>query len=55
MNRLQSLAAVLTVLFLSQATLAADADNWPRFRGPNGAGTSDAAAIPAQWAEKDCN
>ena len=55
MNRLQSLAAVLTVLFLSQATLAADADNWPRFRGPNGAGTSDAATIPTQWAEKDYN
>jgi outer membrane protein assembly factor BamB len=25
------------------------ADNWERFRGPNGAGQSDAASIPSEW------
>src|SRR5437867_850437 len=25
------------------------ADNWDRFRGPNGAGQSDAAGIPSKW------
>jgi len=29
--------------------------NWPRFRGPNGEGISDATTIPAQWTEKDYN
>ena len=24
-------------------------DNWPRFRGPNGSGISEAAHIPSQW------
>ena len=55
MNRMQSLVAILTLLLLPQAAGAADADNWPRFRGPNGAGTSDATTIPAQWTEKDYN
>jgi outer membrane protein assembly factor BamB len=27
------------------------ADNWDRFRGPNGAGQSDAARIPSEWRE----
>ena len=29
----------------------ARAENWDRFRGPNGAGQSDAAAIPSEWKE----
>ncbi|MBM4017342.1 MAG: hypothetical protein FJ288_03290 [Planctomycetes bacterium] len=37
------------------ADARADADNWPRFRGPDGAGTSDAATIPVKWTEKDYN
>jgi hypothetical protein len=28
---------------------AASAENWDRFRGPNGTGQSDAAAIPSEW------
>jgi outer membrane protein assembly factor BamB len=38
-------------LLLALSALAAvhsHADNWPRFRGPNGSGLSD-AAIPAEW------
>jgi outer membrane protein assembly factor BamB len=27
----------------------ADAENWPRFRGPNGAGQSDSSGIPTKW------
>jgi len=28
---------------------------WPRFRGPNGSGTSRATTVPIQWTEKDYN
>jgi len=27
--------------------------NWPRFRGPNGAGVSDATTIPVRWTSED--
>ena len=29
------------------------ADEWPRFRGPNGAGVSEEKSIPVTWTEKD--
>jgi hypothetical protein len=29
------------------------AENWDRFRGPNGAGQSDAAGIPSEWTESN--
>ncbi|MBE7501597.1 MAG: PQQ-binding-like beta-propeller repeat protein [Verrucomicrobiales bacterium] len=29
------------------------AQEWPRFRGPNGSGLGQAAALPAQWAPSD--
>src|SRR5688572_8189293 len=41
------------------ATLAicahAPAEDWPRFRGPNGSGVADStsALIPAKWDERD--
>lgn len=28
-------------------------ENWDRFRGPNGAGQSDATGIPTEWSESD--
>jgi outer membrane protein assembly factor BamB len=31
----------------------ASAQEWTRFRGPNGSGLSDAATVPSQWTEKD--
>ncbi len=34
---------------------AASAQEWSRFRGPNGSGESEATTIPAQWTEKDIN
>jgi outer membrane protein assembly factor BamB len=30
-----------------------DGQHWPRFRGPNGSGESDADSIPLQWTAKD--
>jgi len=38
----------------SFAALAAE-ENWPRFRGPNGAGISDATTVPAKWTDADYN
>jgi outer membrane protein assembly factor BamB len=31
------------------------AEQWARFRGPNGTGVSEATTVPAQWTEKDVN
>lgn len=39
----------LTLLTLCCAAAFAAADNWPRFRGPNGAGTSADKDIPVEW------
>jgi outer membrane protein assembly factor BamB len=46
-------AASLICLSLCLLPRAADAQEWTRFRGPNGSGTSDATTIPAQWTAKD--
>ncbi|MCX7886498.1 MAG: PQQ-like beta-propeller repeat protein [Verrucomicrobiae bacterium] len=40
----------LTVLATCAMAVAGD---WPRFRGPNGSGISDATAIPTSWTESD--
>jgi outer membrane protein assembly factor BamB len=34
-------------------TPSAQADNWPRFRGPNGQGISEAKAIPSKWSPRE--
>ncbi len=31
------------------------AQDWTRFRGPNGSGLSDAKTVPSEWTEKDFN
>ena len=49
MNRV----AILSLMFASIA-LTASAD-WPRFRGPNGIGISDATTIPTEWTDDDYN
>lgn len=36
-------------------TAGADAQEWTRFRGPNGTGISDATTIPVEWTESDYN
>jgi outer membrane protein assembly factor BamB len=48
--RSRLIAALLPLLTLA---VAADAANWPRFRGPNGNGTAADKDIPVQVGEKD--
>lgn len=43
------------LLFALTLTVFADDGNWPRFRGPNGAGISDAATVPVTWTTNDYN
>jgi len=43
------------VLFSLTLSLAGTAQEWTRFRGPNGSGLSDAKTIPTQWAAADFN
>lgn len=48
MNRTLTIA-VLSVLLAAPGV----AENWPRFRGNNGAGISESVDIPSQWSEAD--
>ena len=41
----------MAMLFVSTAT----AQEWTRFRGPNGTGESETTRFPASWTEKDLN
>lgn len=43
--------AACAVFCLVSSTVVAD--NWPRFRGPNGQGIAQDAAIPVQWTQAD--
>lgn len=44
------------VLLIAIATIPTiSAQEWTRFRGPNGAGVSDASTVPALWTEDDYN
>lgn len=45
--------AVVTVVVIGLFACAAMAENWPRFRGPNGQGISSAKGIPVNWSEDD--
>ena len=45
---------VILCLTLVSISITAFAD-WPRFRGPNGAGVSDTTTIPTEWADEDYN
>ncbi|MFK7821126.1 MAG: PQQ-binding-like beta-propeller repeat protein [Planctomycetaceae bacterium] len=45
-------AAFATLLVLFSATVFAQ-DNWPRFRGLNGVGTSDQKGFPTKWTADD--
>ncbi len=46
---------LLTCLLVVCVADRAAADNWPRFRGPNGSGISDATTVPVQWTDADYN
>ncbi len=45
---------VVLALWLG-VVVPARGDNWPRFRGPNGQGISDARTIPAKWSPHEYN
>ncbi|MFH1923089.1 MAG: PQQ-binding-like beta-propeller repeat protein [Planctomycetota bacterium] len=45
------LALVCSLALTCPSTVLAQ--HWPRFRGPNGAGTSEATTIPAHWTSAD--
>ncbi len=48
----------LTLLATAAVVLTAGSSNaqeWTRFRGPNGTGVSDATGIPVKWTDKDHN
>jgi outer membrane protein assembly factor BamB len=53
MRPLFVLACLIGVFLLTSAT--ADAQEWTRFRGPNGTGASEASTIPVKWTEADYN
>jgi outer membrane protein assembly factor BamB len=53
--RLAAARGVICFLLFSGAADIAFAQEWTRFRGPNGSGESEATTIPAQWTEKDYN
>lgn len=43
----------LSLVVAVSLSCLASAGTWPRFRGPNGQGISDARSIPVQWTESD--
>ncbi|NUQ63058.1 MAG: PQQ-binding-like beta-propeller repeat protein [Pirellulales bacterium] len=52
MNR--TFCRLLSLALLSTPLLTKAADStWPRFRGPNGAGTSQSTTVPATWTNDD--
>ena len=52
MTRRMSLALVALLAAMASPS---PAEEWTRFRGPNGTGVSDATTVPAQWSAKDLN
>ncbi|MHC4509729.1 MAG: hypothetical protein ACYTAO_12350, partial [Planctomycetota bacterium] len=46
------IAVTIILLLLVSVTFAGQ---WPRFRGPNGQGISDAKTIPIKWTQSDYN
>ncbi len=49
------LRIALSVLLPSLVWTTASAQDWTRFRGPNGAGLSQAKSLPTRWTEADYN
>jgi outer membrane protein assembly factor BamB len=52
MSRLLPASIGLCLIFVASF---ASAQEWTRFRGPNGTGASEASHIPATWTDKDYN
>ena len=51
----RGVAMIVTLVLLTCATALAAEGDWPRFRGPNGAGISPATTVPVKWTESDYN
>ncbi len=45
----------IPVLLLLVSAMSAAEREWTRFRGPNGAGRSDATTVPVKWTDQDYN
>ena len=54
MNSKRFFLVLVLATFLSQSVLLV-AEDWPRFRGPNGNGVSSAKTVPTRWKESDFN
>ena len=48
-------ALIWTALILAVPLQQSSAQEWTRFRGPNGTGIAEAAPVPVQWTEDDYN
>jgi outer membrane protein assembly factor BamB len=48
-RRLAARSIILTAVLAALTACAALADNWPRFRGPNGTGVAQDKGIPVRW------
>jgi outer membrane protein assembly factor BamB len=51
----KSTLVAATCLAALSISSAAPAEEWNRFRGPNGAGVSDATTVPTEWTDNDYN
>ena len=51
----KTLCTLLALCFVSLIAAPADAQEWTRFRGPNGTGISKATTIPVEWSPADYN
>ena len=49
MKLLAAVALLFGIGFLQASALAADAENWPGFRGPTGLGYTREKGIPVEW------
>ena len=48
-------ARLALLILIAGFALPAGAQDWTRFRGPNGSGVSDAETVPVKWTEEDYN
>ena len=53
-NTVKKYLPIILLMVVSLPSARAESQ-WPRFRGPDGAGVSDAAAVPVKWTDKDYN
>lgn len=52
-NHARVLFACLAVALAGRTTMASQPTEWPRFRGPNGAGVHPAARVPIVWSDEE--